>query len=95
MRLDLYHAETRRIASEQGALLATARDIILAGRHLTPLEQGGMLHALQIIIENAIGKAKHLLKLEGQDIPISAFDSFKALSNQGYITSADCQDGTR
>lgn len=87
MRLDLYQAETRRIASEQGAILAAARDIFLEGRHLTPLEQGGMLHALQILIENAIGKAKHLLKSEGQDVPISAYDSFKALVDRNHIPS--------
>ena len=48
MRLDLYQAETARIAAEQSALLAQARAILQQGRALTPLEQGGVLHALQL-----------------------------------------------
>ena len=58
MRLDLYQAETARVAAEQSALLAQAKSILLQGRALSPLEQAGVLHALQILIENAIGKAK-------------------------------------
>ena len=57
MRLDLYQAETARIAAGQSALLAQAKSILSEGRVLTPLEQSGVLHALQILIENAIGKA--------------------------------------
>jgi uncharacterized protein YutE (UPF0331/DUF86 family) len=85
MRLDLYQAETARIAAEQSALLAQARAIIQQGRVLTPLEQGGVLHALQILIENAIGKAKQLLKASGQVVPVSGHDAFKALANCSHI----------
>lgn len=68
MRLDRYQVETARIATEQSALLAEARAILQQGRPLTPLEQGGILHALQILIENATGKAKQLLKESGTKI---------------------------
>lgn len=89
MRLDLYQAETARIAAEQSALLAQARAILQQGRALTPLEQGGVLHALQILIENAIGKAKHLLNASAQPVPVSGYDAFKALANRNLIQPAD------
>jgi uncharacterized protein YutE (UPF0331/DUF86 family) len=89
MRLDLYQAETARIAAEQSALLAQAKAILKQGRALTPLEQGGVLHALQILIENAIGKVKQLLKASGQPIPVSGYDAFKALANRDQIAQAD------
>lgn len=89
MRLDLYQAETARIAAEQSALLAQAKDILEQGRALSPLEQGGVLHALQILIENAIGKAKQLLKANDQPVPVSGYDAFKALVNRNQIAQAD------
>ena len=89
MRLDLYQAETARIAAEQSALLAQARAILQQGRSLTPLEQGGVLHALQILIENAIGKAKQLLNASAQPVPVSGYDAFKALANRNLIEPAD------
>lgn len=89
MRLDLYRAETARIAAEQSALLSQAKAILQHGRALTPLEQGGVLHALQILIENAIGKAKQLLKATDQPVPVSGYDAFKALVNTNLIDSAD------
>ena len=81
MRLELYQAETARIAAEQQAILDAARAILDSDRPLTPLEQSGVLHALQIIIENAIGKAKHWLKAKGQPVPVSAYDAIQALAN--------------
>ena len=89
MRLDLYQAETARVAAEQSALLAQARSILQQGRALTPLEQAGVLHALQILIENAIGKAKQLLKASEQPVPVSAYDAFKALANRDQLTQAE------
>lgn len=89
MRLDLYQAETARIAAAQSALLAQAKAILSAGRTLTPLEQSGVLHALQILIENAIGKAKQWLKASGQPVPISGYDAFSALASGALIAPAD------
>jgi uncharacterized protein YutE (UPF0331/DUF86 family) len=89
MRLDLYQAETARVAAEQSALLAQAKSILQQGRALSPLEQAGVLHALQILIENAIGKAKQLLKAGDQPVPVSAYDAFKALANRDQLTQAE------
>jgi len=89
MRLELYQAETARIAAEQNALLNQAKAILQQGRALTPLEQGGLLHALQILIENAIGKAKQLLKARDQIVPVPGYDAFNALANCGLIAQAD------
>lgn len=85
MRLDLYQAETARIAAEQTALLDQARDLMAAGRSLTPLEQSGVLHALQVLVENAIGKAKHWLKAGGDPVPVSAYDAFSVLVRSGKV----------
>ena len=69
MRLDLYQAEIARVIAAQSALLAQARSILQQGCALTPLEQADVLHALQILIENAIGKTKQLLKASDQPVP--------------------------
>ena len=88
MRLDLYQAETARIITEQSALLDMAKQRLAEGLMLTPLEQNGVLHALQVLIENAIGKAKQLLKTSGEAVPISAYDAFAALVRNGAIDQA-------
>lgn len=89
MRLDLYQAETERIASEQTAVLEEARLALLSGRTLSALENNGILHALQILIENAIGKTKQWLKAQGEPVPLSAYDAFSALVRIGLLDSAD------
>jgi len=89
MRLDLYQAETALIAQEQSALLDEARTILLSGGALSRLEQNGVLHAIQMLVENAIGKAKQLLKATGKQVPISAYDSFLGLAELGAITAGN------
>lgn len=91
MRLDLYHAECVRIANEQTALLGEAKLRILSGAPLTNLEQSGVLHALQVLIENAIGKAKHLLKSKGVEVPVSAYDAFASLAQHGLIPAKELE----
>lgn len=88
MRLDLYQRETARIAAENQALLRQATKI-MHSRALSALEEGGVLHALQVLIENAIGKAKQLLKLKKQVVPVSAYDVFRALAVLGVIAMED------
>ncbi|NOT13864.1 MAG: DUF86 domain-containing protein [Methylococcaceae bacterium] len=78
MRLDLCHAECCRIADEQSALLQEARQKLNTRQPLSKLEQNGTLHGLQVLIENAIGKAKHSLKDLGESVPVSAYDSLPA-----------------
>ena len=89
MRLDLYQAETERLAREQLAMLDEAQLKLRAGQHLSPLEQGGILHAFQVLIENAIGKAKHLLKAVGEPVPVSAHDAFASLARIGVLPAED------
>ena len=85
MRLDLYQAETARIATEQSTLLETAKQLLEQGISLSPLEQSGVLHALQVLIENAIGKAKQLIKVRNEPVPLSAYDAFAVLVRLGSI----------
>lgn len=85
MRLELYQAETARIATEQTALLDEAQGILEAGDTLSRLEQNGVLHALQVLIENAIGKAKQLIKVANEPVPVSAYDAFDTLARRGEI----------
>ena len=47
------------------------------------------MHALQILIENAIGKAKHSLKAAGADVPVSAYDAFAAMAHHKLISQND------
>jgi len=91
MRLDLYQAETARIAAEQVALLNQAREVLAQVRTLTKLQQSGLLHALQILIENAIGKTKQILKARNVPVPVSAYDAFAALVGQGEIETTQLQ----
>lgn len=88
MNLDLYQAETASSAAAQAAIIEEARTI-LASRPLTGIEAAGMLHALQISVENAIGKAKHWLKARGLVVPVSAYDAFAALAKAGLIPTQD------
>lgn len=89
MRLDLYQAETALIAQEQTSLLDEARTTLLAGGTLSRLEQNGVLHAIQVLVENAIGKAKQLLKGAGKQVPLSAYDSFLGLAELGAVKTGD------
>lgn len=92
MRLDLYQAETARIAAEQLALLDEARDRLVADKPLSRLEQNGVLHSLQVLVENAIGKSKSILKAAGETVPVSAYDAFASLSRRGEISATDLQN---
>ncbi len=76
MRLELYQAETSRIAKEQTALLDEAQQTLASGKKLSRLEENGVLHALQVLIENSIGKSKHILKAANEPVPVSAYDAF-------------------
>lgn len=87
MWLDLYQAETARIAGVQAAILQAACSILHSGRPLTDLERAGTLHALQVGTENAIGKAKQWLKAGGHAVPISAYDAFHALVQEGHLAA--------
>jgi uncharacterized protein YutE (UPF0331/DUF86 family) len=89
MRLDIYQAETERLAREQSALLDEAKHKLQTEHRLKPLEQAGVLHALQVLIENAIGKAKHLLKAAAEPVPVLAYDAFASLACIGITRQED------
>jgi uncharacterized protein YutE (UPF0331/DUF86 family) len=89
MRLDLYQAETALIAQEQTALLDEARVTLRADGSLSRLEQNGVLHAIQVLVENSIGKVKQLLKAAGKQVPLSAYDCFIGLVELGVIKESD------
>jgi len=89
MRLDLYLAETALIARTQTAILNDAHNLLNSGKILSSLENNGVLHAFQVLAENAIGKAKHTLKAMDKQVPISAYDCFSELSRLGVIDAND------
>jgi uncharacterized protein YutE (UPF0331/DUF86 family) len=89
---DIYQAECERIANQQAAALDGAKLRLQAHAELSLLEQGGVLHAVQVLAENAIGKTKHWLKALGQPVPISAHDAFESLHLQGCISQQDLNE---
>jgi len=91
MRLDLYLAETQHLAGQHAGILDEVAARLSGGGRLTELEINGVLHSLQILIENAIGKAKHLLKAAGCPVPVSAYDAVKVLSQSGLMGEDDLQ----
>ncbi|WLD57043.1 DUF86 domain-containing protein [Salinispirillum sp. LH 10-3-1] len=88
MRLDVYLAETHLIAEQQGSILDDTAERLRQGATLTPLEQNGVLHALQVLVENSIGKAKNTLKSYGKPVPVSAYDAIKEV---GKLEQWDAQ----
>jgi uncharacterized protein YutE (UPF0331/DUF86 family) len=89
MRHEIYQTETAHIAREQGAVLDAARAILAEGRTLNALERNGVLHALQVLVENAIGKAKRILKAANEPVPESAHDAFAALARVEHIAPGE------
>lgn len=80
MQLDIYAQETNLLTEKNASLLDEVKQRLKKGELLSNLEQAGTLHALQVLIENAIGKAKHTLKFLGQTVPVSAYDVFDSLA---------------
>ncbi|WP_027328633.1 type VII toxin-antitoxin system HepT family RNase toxin [Marinimicrobium agarilyticum] len=84
MRLELYLQETATQAEKHRRLLKSAATRLENGS-LSELEQQGVLHSLQVIIENAIGKARHLLKANNQTVPVSAYDVITAATENNIL----------
>lgn len=89
MDIDVYLAETRSNAERNRRILEEARQRLAAANALSELEFAGALHALQVLTENSIGKAKHWLKHAGLTVPVSAYDAFDLLRQKGRITQAE------
>ena len=94
MRLDLYLQESRRLAAELCALLDQVQQRLLNNQNLSKLEEAGALHALQVLTENAIGKAKMILKSAGETVPVSAYDAFARLHTLGHMDESQLRDWT-
>ena len=92
MRLDLYQTETALIAQQQNALLDEAAERLQSGGSLSRLEQNGVLHAIQVLVENAVGKSKQLLKAAEKQVPLSAYDSFVGLAEIGCLNEQELTD---
>jgi uncharacterized protein YutE (UPF0331/DUF86 family) len=94
MQLDLYQQETDRLARELLAMLDEVRQRLIDQKALTALEQAGVLHALQVLTENAIGKAKLWIKQRHEAVPVSAFDAFAQLHRDKLITDEAMRNWT-
>jgi len=89
MKIELYQAETEKLCRLHQTILEEARDRLQSGDNFSNMEKQGIIHSLQVLIENAIGKAKHLLKLKQQTIPVSAYDVFDLLHQLNIINEID------
>ncbi len=89
MRIEEYQAETEKLARESAALLEEVRIRLKKREPLSLLEQRGVLHSLQLLVENAIGKAKRRIKALDQSVPVSGYDVFEILVQNKEISSHD------
>lgn len=90
MDYELYHEATLAMLRRQETALNEARMRFDAAASLSDLEWNGIEHALQLLMENAIGKAKHILRLAGNaPAPVNAYDAFVALQELGVCSEAD------
>jgi uncharacterized protein YutE (UPF0331/DUF86 family) len=85
MQLELYQQETERLARDLQAMLDEVSLRLHHQQSLSALEQAGVLHALQVLTANAIGKAKVLIKQHQQTVPVSAYDAFAQLHRDHLI----------
>jgi len=89
MDFKLYQAETEKTCLFHEKILEKAQEAFINDLELTEMEFQGVIHSLQVIIENAIGKAKHLLKYFKLDIPASAYVTFEYLNIHGIMTKKE------
>jgi len=90
MDYELYHEATLAMLRRQEAALNDAKIRLDAAAALSELEWNGLEHTLQLLVENAIGKAKHVLRLAGYTpAPVNACDTFIALQEVGICSEAE------
>lgn len=86
MNFKEYLAKTEKNAEEELAVLHDLTTIFQKKNELTPIEYRAAKAALQVLIENAIGKAKHLLRhYQCPVTPVSAHDAFKIMREVDMI----------
>ncbi len=91
MQLEIYQAETAAHAARQYLILQEAKRNLERAQSLSALEFSGAIHALQVLVENAIGKTKHWLKACGLPVPVSAYDAFSLLHQQQLIDAKELE----
>lgn len=89
MKIELYQAETEKTCRFHQSILDEVSARLKQADTLSNLETNGVIHSLQVLIENAIGKTKHLLKFHGKNIPVSGYDAFEALKHNQLISASD------
>lgn len=89
MQLEIYQQETEKLAKKHQSILLEIRGQIEANDELSLIEEQAMLHSIQVVIENAIGKARHLLKMHNKKVPVSGYDLFEDLKANGFINQQD------
>ena len=89
MRLKIYQQETQKLSEKHKKVLDEIHRQIEKNSGLSLIEEQAALHSLQVTIENAIGKARHILKLHNKEVPVSAYDLFEELKSQGLIQSQE------
>lgn len=89
MKIELYQAETEKMCRFHQNILDEAKQRLEANDPFSNMEKLGIIHALQVLIENAIGKAKHLLKMKQQTVPVSAHDVFQLLQQLNLIDNLE------
>ncbi|MCP4075412.1 MAG: DUF86 domain-containing protein [Gammaproteobacteria bacterium] len=89
MQLEIYQQETEKLAKKHQSILLEIKGQIEANDELSLIEEQAMLHSIQVVIENAIGKARHLLKMHYKKVPVSGYDLFEDLKANGFINQQD------
>lgn len=85
MQLDVYLRETASHAVRLDSLLFEACARLNEVGALSPLEFGGVLHTIQVLVENAIGKAKQLVRATHGVTPVDAYAAFEMLAKSAAI----------
>lgn len=94
MRLELYQQETERLARDLQTMLDEVCVRLKNKQPLSALEQAGVLHALQVLTENSIGKAKLWIKQRRDVVPVSAYDAFAQLHRDKLLDESNMRDWT-
>ena len=80
MYLERYQKETEKLAERNGKLLKELCNKLMQNSDLSLIEEQAMFHALQIIIEIAIGKTRHLLKAKNEKVRACAIHAISGLN---------------
>lgn len=89
MQLNVYLRETANYAVRLEAMLLDAKARLVSEGMLSPLKTGGALHAIQVLVENAICKAKQLVKASTEVTPVDAYAAFAGLEMIGGVQRDD------